>query len=192
MAVPHRGVIAILWWLSAMLLWGGGAALAAEPENADVRVLIDISGSMRKNDPDNLRRPALRMLAGLLQPGTRAGVWTFARWVNNLVPVAEVDAVWKKRSQSLSKQISSPGQFTNIEEVLDAASLEPVQPDLLGRRAQGCGHHHHLVHRVGRLHRPLPGDHSSHGKTDPVYFFNPQCIQQTHGITTQHIHVIGS
>ncbi len=125
MAVQHRGVIPILWWLSAMLLLAGGAALAVEePDNADVRVLIDISGSMRQNDPNNLRRPALRMLAGLLQPGTRAGVWTFARWVNNLVPVAEVDTVWKKRSQSLSKQISSPGQFTNIEEVLDAASLD--------------------------------------------------------------------
>ncbi|MCB1802509.1 MAG: VWA domain-containing protein, partial [Gammaproteobacteria bacterium] len=96
----------------------------AAPENADVRVLIDISGSMRQNDPDNLRRPALRMLAGLMQPGTRAGVWTFARWVNNLVPVADVDAAWKKRTQSLSEQISSPGQFTNIEDVLERASRD--------------------------------------------------------------------
>lgn len=105
------------------LLLVAGLAMAA-PQHADVRVLIDISGSMRQNDPDNLRRPALRMLAGLMQPGTRAGVWTFARWVNNLVPVADVDADWKKRTQSLSKQISSPGQFTNIEEVLDRASRD--------------------------------------------------------------------
>ena len=111
--------------LAAMMLYLAAAPVsAAMPENADVRVLIDISGSMRQNDPDNLRRPALRMLAGLLQPGTRAGVWTFARWVNNLVPVAEVDAQWKARTQSLSKQISSPGQFTNIEEVLDKASRD--------------------------------------------------------------------
>jgi uncharacterized protein (TIGR03503 family) len=102
----------------------GTPAAAAEPENADVRVLIDISGSMRQNDPENLRRPALRMLSGLLQPGTRAGVWTFARWVNNLVPVAEVDAAWKERTGSLSNQIKSPGQFTNIEEVLEKASAD--------------------------------------------------------------------
>lgn len=89
-----------------------------------MRILIDISGSMRQNDPDNLRRPALRMLAGLLQPDTRAGVWTFAKWVNNLVPVAEVDAAWKTRIQSLSKKINSPGQFTNIEEVLLKASAD--------------------------------------------------------------------
>jgi len=103
---------------------GIGASQASVPERNDVRVLIDISGSMRQNDPENLRRPALRMLAGLLQPGTQAGVWTFARWVNNLVPVAEVDSAWKKRTQALSRQIASPGQFTHIEEVLDKASAD--------------------------------------------------------------------
>ena len=108
----------------AALAGASAGALAFEADRSDVRVLIDISGSMRDNDPDNLRRPALRMLAGLLQPGTRAGVWTFARWTNNLVPVAEVDAAWKKRTQALSDQIASPGQFTNIEEVLDQASRD--------------------------------------------------------------------
>ena len=110
--------------LLPLLLWlsGPSSAASAVPQHADVRVLIDISGSMRQNDPANLRRPALRMLAGLMQPGTRAGVWTFARWVNNLVPVAEVDAAWKQRVVALSEQIASPGQFTNIEEVLDKAS----------------------------------------------------------------------
>ena len=42
---------------------GIGASQASTPEKKDVRVLIDISGSMRQNDPENLRRPALRMLA---------------------------------------------------------------------------------------------------------------------------------
>jgi len=115
----------LLAWFALALLSGaplaGGAA-----QKSDVRVLIDISGSMRQNDPQNLRRPALRMLAGLLQPGTQAGVWTFARWVNNLVPVAEVDAAWRRRTQSLSEQISSPGQFTNIEDVLERASRDWV------------------------------------------------------------------
>ena len=110
-----------VWVLAGVII---GGTVAAEPGKTDVRVLIDISGSMRQNDPQNLRRPALRMLSGLLQPGTRAGVWTFARWVNNLVPVAEVDSDWKKRTQSLSQQIASPGQFTNIEEVLDRASRD--------------------------------------------------------------------
>ncbi|MCB1773001.1 MAG: VWA domain-containing protein, partial [Gammaproteobacteria bacterium] len=59
-----------------------------------------------------------------LQPGTRAGVWTFARWTDDLVPVTDVDAAWKQRIQSISEQITSPGQFTNIEEVLDKSSAD--------------------------------------------------------------------
>jgi uncharacterized protein (TIGR03503 family) len=110
-----------LSWVALLLC---ALAMPAGAEKADVRVLIDISGSMRQNDPDNLRRPALRMLSGLLQPETRAGVWTFARWVNNLMPVAQVDDSWKQRVRSLSTQIASPGQFTNIEEVLDRASRD--------------------------------------------------------------------
>ena len=52
----------------------------------DVRVLIDISGSMKKNDPANLRQPALRLFISLLPSDTQAGVWTFGQWVNMLIP----------------------------------------------------------------------------------------------------------
>jgi uncharacterized protein (TIGR03503 family) len=124
MVMIHRCTRVVTALLCVVAFVASGALLAAEPPKADVRVLIDISGSMRQNDPNNLRRPALRMLSGLLQPGTRAGVWTFASEVNNLVPVAEVDAGWKKRTESLSQQIGSPGQFTDIEAVLDAASSD--------------------------------------------------------------------
>lgn len=113
--------------LSLLLMF---PAHAKAPDRNDVRVLIDISGSMKQNDPQNLRRPALRMLVGLLQPGTRAGVWTFAKWSNPLVPLAEVDEAWKKKALSLSQQIQSPGMFTDVERVLGDAlqgwSGEPV------------------------------------------------------------------
>ncbi|RMG37392.1 MAG: VWA domain-containing protein [Gammaproteobacteria bacterium] len=104
------------------LLWLAGAAAGDKPERNDVRVLIDISGSMRTNDPQNLRRPALRMLVGLLQPGTRAGVWTFAKWTNPLVPMGEVNKAWKKKALAASQQIRSPGMFTDIERVIRDAT----------------------------------------------------------------------
>ncbi len=115
---PGRWFVMLLFALTVCV------SQASQPQKADVRVLIDISGSMIQNDPQNLRRPALRMLAGLLQPGTRAGIWTFGRWVNNLVPVTDVDAAWKERIRSVSNQIKSPGQFTNIELVLEKASAD--------------------------------------------------------------------
>ena len=59
------------------------AAHAAEPlassVQGDVRVLIDISGSMKKNDPNNLRIPAVNLLTEIIPDGARAGVWTFGQ-----------------------------------------------------------------------------------------------------------------
>jgi uncharacterized protein (TIGR03503 family) len=105
-------VIALLW----IPLWCG--QLLAAQEKADVRILIDVSGSMKQNDPNNLRRPALRLLVGLLSSDTRAGVWTFGQYVNMQIPLGQVDKTWKKRARKSSESIGSPGQFTNIEDAL--------------------------------------------------------------------------
>jgi hypothetical protein len=121
MALWTRLLLSVLCVLPAWHAW-------AAPEKNEVRVLIDISGSMKQNDPQNLRRPALRMLVGLLQPGTRAGVWTFARWSNPLIPLGEVDKDWKARALKLSEQIRSPGQFTHIERVLRDATRDIDAP----------------------------------------------------------------
>ncbi len=94
----------------------------AREELADVRILIDVSGSMKQNDPQNLRRPALRLLVGLLPAQTRAGVWTFGRYVNMQIPLGQVDNAWKAKARKSSESIGSPGQFTNIEEALKRAT----------------------------------------------------------------------
>jgi hypothetical protein len=73
---------------------------------------------MKKNDPKNLRRPALRLLVGLLSSETRAGVWTFGQYVNMQIPLGQVDKAWKRKARQSSKSIGSPGQFTNIEDAL--------------------------------------------------------------------------
>ncbi|MEQ8661285.1 MAG: hypothetical protein RLW62_10740, partial [Gammaproteobacteria bacterium] len=52
---------------------------------ADVRILVDVSGSMKQNDPRNLRVPALRLVSELLPAGTTAGVWLFAEQASVLV-----------------------------------------------------------------------------------------------------------
>jgi len=124
-------------FIAGMLIALLPLAHAALPEKNDVRVLIDISGSMKQNDPQNLRRPALRMLVGLLQPGTRAGVWTFAKWSNPLVPLAEVDPDWKKKALASSERIQSPGMFTDIERVLQDA--------IAGWEGAPESHNRHLV-----------------------------------------------
>ncbi|MCB1851128.1 MAG: VWA domain-containing protein [Gammaproteobacteria bacterium] len=103
------------------LLLASAASLAAAEgvEGVDTRILIDVSGSMKTNDPANLRRPALRLLVGLLPEDARAGVWTFGQYVNMLVPLGKVDNAWKIRARQGAGKIHSRGLFTNIEEALE-------------------------------------------------------------------------
>ncbi len=103
--------------------------LAQAEAVSDVRVLIDVSGSMKKNDPNNLRAPALRMLVGLMPEGTRAGVWTFGKYVNMQVKLDNVDKQWKANAMAEAAKIHSRGLFTNIEEAVKRASEGWVDPD---------------------------------------------------------------
>ncbi|HHZ88741.1 MAG TPA: hypothetical protein EYN61_07030, partial [Chromatiaceae bacterium] len=67
-----RNLVALLALCMSLLLVAAQAAPVP-----DVRVVVDISGSMKKNDPQNLRVPAVRLLVSLLPQGTQAGIWTF-------------------------------------------------------------------------------------------------------------------
>lgn len=118
----HYSILSLL----LILCLGGTAAAATPPDVAtpthDIRVLIDVSGSMKQNDPANLRKPALRLLTGLLPSGTQAGVWTFARYVNMLVRFGEVDTAWRTQAVEAAERINSAGLFTDIEAALMTAA----------------------------------------------------------------------
>jgi len=105
-----------------------------EPAN-DIRIIIDVSGSMKKNDPNNLRKPALRMLVGLLPDEASAGVWTFAKYVNMLVPHGEVNDAWRLEAEKQSKKIHSLGLFTDIEQALNKATANRKTADASMRRS---------------------------------------------------------
>ena len=105
-------------------------ALVSNELKPDVRVVVDISGSMKHNDPNYLRRPALELLVQLLPDGSRAGVWTFGQWVNNLVASDKVDADWRAYASAQAEKISSVALRTNIplaleKAVSDAGQVEP-------------------------------------------------------------------
>ncbi len=122
--------------ITAFLLLGWQTTTLAntKPGTAthDIRILIDVSGSMKWNDPDNLRIPALRLLANLLPSNAQAGVWTFGRHVNMLVPLAPVDKQWKRRATKAAGEIRSNGLFTNIEGTFQKSTWDWKQnkPDI--------------------------------------------------------------
>ena len=126
--------LAALTLLVAVALLPSTLLAAKGADQADMRVLIDISGSMKENDPQNLRRSALRLLVGLLPPGTRAGVWTFGQYVNMQIKLGVIDAAWKKRARAEAGKIHSRGLYTNIEEVLKRSTEDwEGQPRLYRR-----------------------------------------------------------
>jgi len=105
-----------------------GPLSAAEEAGADVRVLVDISGSMKKNDPANLRVPAIKLLANMMPAETQAGVWTFARYVNMLVKHGPVNNQWKMQATEQAEKISSVGLYTDIGTALEKAVASWLLP----------------------------------------------------------------
>jgi von Willebrand factor type A domain len=95
-----------------------------QPPASDVRVLIDISGSMKKTDPKNVRKSALDLIVRLLPDKSRAGVWLFGNDVNMIMPHSLVDANWRKQAAQKAEQISSIGLFTNIGKALERVSFD--------------------------------------------------------------------
>ncbi|ASP39701.1 hypothetical protein CHH28_13910 [Bacterioplanes sanyensis] len=108
------------WWVSILVLTMVVSAWADE-RPADVRIVVDISGSMKQTDPNNLRIPATNLLIELIPDGANAGVWTFGRFVNMLTPLAVVNDEWRQQARADAQQINSAGLRTNLVEALERA-----------------------------------------------------------------------
>jgi hypothetical protein len=93
------------------------------PEN-DIKLIIDVSGSMKKNDPDNLRRPAVNLLVNLLPEDASAAVWLFGDKVESLVPFGVVTPEFKTFAIGQSELIHSRGLLTDIGGALEQSMLQ--------------------------------------------------------------------
>ena len=89
----------------------------------DIRILVDVSGSMKQTDPLNLRVPALQVLTQLLPEQAQAGVWEFADAANLVVPHGPIDDQWRELALAAAKNIRSDGQYTDIGGALQAAAF---------------------------------------------------------------------
>ncbi len=106
--------------ISFLLAYAFSTGYAAETDSSssELQILIDVSGSMKHNDPKNLRIPALKLLVNLLPDGTNVGIWLFAEKTRVLVKTGIVNKKWKKKALSKINKTHSSGLFTNIEEAI--------------------------------------------------------------------------
>ncbi len=106
-----------------------GPSFSAEGTGIDVVLVMDSSGSMKKNDPLFLRIPAAKMLISLLGSGDRAAVVSFSDRgypIRYLTPVGGSD-----KGAALLKavdRISSKGMYTNLYDAL-ATGLKVLMMD---------------------------------------------------------------
>jgi len=118
-----------LFPLFGLILLAVSAARAGEQPHPDVRVLIDVSGSMKQNDPHNLRKPALDLLLNLFPGDAKAGVWTFGQSVEVLAPHQKVSDAWRAQARRKIGQITSNALYTNIPDALERAAYDAEQRD---------------------------------------------------------------
>lgn len=98
-------------------------ASATQQESApDLRMAIDVSGSMKHNDPANLRASALDLLVTLLPERSRAGLWGFGEQVQPLLALGPVNSDWKQAARSLEGRLDDYEQYTDLEAGLRAAA----------------------------------------------------------------------
>lgn len=109
-------------WLLLMPL--AQAASSADILPADVRLLIDVSGSMKKTDPQNLRKPAMELMVKLLPDDSRAGIWIFGQSVEELVSHRRVDQQWREEAARKTGSITANSLFTHIGAALERASYD--------------------------------------------------------------------
>jgi uncharacterized protein (TIGR03503 family) len=124
-AFVHALLLALLTSIPAALISTGvEAATAGAAPRPDVRVLIDVSGSMKQNDPHNLRKPALNLLLQLFPKDAKAGVWTFGESVAVLAPLQDISESWRGAARKKSSQVTSDQLYTNIPAALDKATAD--------------------------------------------------------------------
>lgn len=118
-----------IWLWLVLLCFPASLVAQTLPRDADLRLLVDVSGSMQATDPDKLREPALELLVRLMPEGVRAGIWAFGTEVEALVPHRPVDASWQNQAREAISGLESRALFTHIGAALESASYDRSEPD---------------------------------------------------------------
>ena len=84
----------------------------------EIQVLIDVSGSMKQNDPKNMRVEASKLLISLLPDRCKASIWIFAEKTAELIRSDAVDAEWRKKAIKATANIHANGLYTDIEKAV--------------------------------------------------------------------------
>ncbi len=106
-----------------LLLLGTAVAEARIPPR-DLMLVLDNSGSMRKNDPDFLLKDAVRTFVNALQGDVRLGVVIFDARSTLAVPLSALEEQSRKRILESLAAVDYRGRFTDIPGAIERAIYE--------------------------------------------------------------------
>ena len=108
-----------VFFISLLLIAGKVNSTPQSPSDTDeIQILIDVSGSMKQNDPQNLRVNANQLIINLLPDNTKVSIWLFAEKTTLLSHSDAIDKTWRKQATKTSQSIHSRGIYTHIEEAI--------------------------------------------------------------------------
>ncbi len=122
--------IFILFLLTITFLFAGFSA-SAQP--VDLRIVVDISADVRKSAPDRQHLDAIHLLVNQLPVGSRAGIWTFGRYVNHLVTYGKVTPDWLNTAGDGISKIRSVASKRDIYSALKNAAFDIDKSSVLPR-----------------------------------------------------------
>jgi hypothetical protein len=94
------------------------------PQGFEIVLLMDSSGSMRKSDPQQYRKPAARLFISLLGEGDRVAVFSFGDSVKRLIALTENNKKNRQRLFQAVDKISSNEFSTHIHEAVKEGFAE--------------------------------------------------------------------
>ena len=98
------------------------AAVSVSPALPEIHLLVDVSGSMKKTDPQNLRIKAINMFIYLIKQKALMQIQTFATDTQLMIPLKPVTTSFQNEYRQKSYKISSNGQWTDIDGAINNAN----------------------------------------------------------------------
>ncbi|OAI16899.1 hypothetical protein A1359_06820 [Methylomonas lenta] len=109
----------IVFFISLLLIASKVNSTPQSPTDTDeIQILIDVSGSMKQNDPQNLRADAAQLIINLLPDNAKVSIWLFAEKTTLLSHSDAVDKTWRTQAAKTSQSIHSRGIYTHIEDAI--------------------------------------------------------------------------
>jgi hypothetical protein len=89
----------------------------------DLRILVDISTGIKTSYPEARYLDGLQLLIDRLPQGSKAGIWSYGKYVNHLVKHASVTPAWRSYAKQQLNTVKHVALHRNIVSVVRKASF---------------------------------------------------------------------